>query len=35
VRQALTENKQQVLEELLPPPVLDYIQHHHLYQTHH
>jgi nicotinate-nucleotide adenylyltransferase len=35
VRQALAKNKPQVLEELLPPPVLDYIQHHHLYQTHH
>ena len=35
VRQALAENNPQALEGLLPPPVLDYIQHHHLYQTHH
>jgi len=35
VRQALAENNPQALEGLLPPPVLDYIQHHHLYQTPH
>jgi nicotinate-nucleotide adenylyltransferase len=35
VRQALAENNPPVLEGLLPPPVLDYIQHHHLYQTRH
>jgi nicotinate-nucleotide adenylyltransferase len=35
VRQALAENNPQALEGLLPPPVLDYIQHHHLYQTRH
>ena len=35
VRQALAEDNPQALEGLLPPPVLDYIQHHHLYQTPH
>ena len=35
VRQALAESDSQSLQELLPPRVLDYIQHHHLYQTHH
>jgi len=35
VRQALAENNLQALEGSLPPPVLDYIQYHHLYQTHH
>ena len=35
VREALANNDQQVLKRMLPSPVLDYIQHHHLYQTRH